>query len=166
VNVLKDVSVAETPKGSYIVELVEKAGAAGEHVAIVTHSVHVIRALRRQFKGCSALSEGTTQTRVDEILAQVAEQKVEVLLVLIPRFSNGVNLQNFDHVVICEPLETHEAERQVISRFMRMGATRPTLVHRLICLGTVDEFVFRAHQQNIKVTGERVFGAIAARHHH
>ncbi len=166
VNVLKGVAVAETPKGSYIVDLVESAKAAHQHVAIVTRSVHVIRALKRHFKDCSALSEGTTQGQVDEILANVAEQKVEVLLVLIPRFSNGVNLQNFDHVVICEPLESPEAERQVISRFMRMGATRPTLVHRLICLGTADEYVFRAHQQNAKVTGLGVFHAIAVRHHH
>jgi SNF2 family DNA or RNA helicase len=166
VNVLKNVSIADTPKGSYIVDLVEKAKLAKEHVAIVTHSMSVIRALKRQFDGCSVMGESTNQNQIDQILEKVAQQEVEVLLVVIPRFSNGVNLQNFDHVVLCEPPESPAAERQIISRFMRMGSVRPTLVHRLICRGTVDEFVFRAHQQDIKVTGQSVFQAIAARHHH
>ena len=165
INVLKNVPAEETPKGSYIVDLVEKAKRAGEHVAIVTHTVGVIRALKRVFKGCAALSEGTNQKMVEEILADVADQKIDVLLVLIPRYATGVNLQNFDHVVICEPLESMDAERQVISRFMRMGSVRPTLVHRLICRGTVDGYVFRAHQEGIKITGQSVFRAIGARHH-
>lgn len=165
-NVLKNVSVADTPKGSYIVDLVGKAKIAKEHVAIVTRSMGVIHALKRQFDGCSVMGEHTNQNMIDQILEKVSQQEVDVLLVLIPRFSNGVNLQNFDHVVLCEPPESQAAERQIISRFMRMGSVRPTLVHRLICRGTVDEFMFRAHQQDIKVTGQSVFQAIAARHHH
>lgn len=68
-----------------------------------------------------------------------ASKNSSVLVSQIQSGGTGLNVQSASVVIICEPQFKPSIENQAISRAYRMGQTRNVLVHRLLCINTVDE---------------------------
>ena len=64
-----------------------------------------------------------------------------MLLLLLRRGCNGLNLTEAQHVILLEPVLDPGAEAQAMKRVDRIGQTRPTCVHRFMLAGTVEENV-------------------------
>jgi len=62
-----------------------------------------------------------------------------VLLLPVKSGANGLNLCEATHVFLLEPLLDTGLELQAINRVHRIGQTKQTEVHRLVCKGTVEE---------------------------
>ena len=68
-------------------------------------------------------------------------QSAEVRALLLPLKSgaNGINLVEATHAFLAEPLLEQAVEAQAIGRVHRMSQTRPTVVHRFVMRGTIEE---------------------------
>ena len=71
-----------------------------------------------------------------------AGSAVTVFLMPLRKGSNGLNLTVATHVILIEPVLDPGTERQAVKRVDRMGQTKPTIVHRLGVMDTVEENVF------------------------
>jgi SNF2 family DNA or RNA helicase len=69
--------------------------------------------------------------------------RVNVLLLPLQMGSNGLNITEATHVILCEPSLNPSAEQQAVSRIHRMGQTRPTTVHRFYVNNTVEDKMYR-----------------------
>ena len=79
-----------------------------------------------------------------------------VLVAQIQSGGTGLNIQSASVVIICEPQFKPSIENQAISRAYRMGQTRNVMVHRLLCLDSVDERIMEILDEK-----QRVFDAFA-----
>ena len=78
-----------------------------------------------------------------------------VLLGQIRAIGQGLNLQAASSVVLLEPQWTPAHEQQAIGRAHRMGQTaRNVLVHRMIAIKTVDQYVDQANSRKQKLFDE------------
>ncbi|CAN8317715.1 unnamed protein product [Cochlearia groenlandica] len=66
---------------------------------------------------------------------------IQVLLLLVQHGANGLNLLEAQHVILVEPLLNPAAEAQAVGRVHRIGQEKPTLVHRFLVAGTVEESI-------------------------
>ncbi len=71
----------------------------------------------------------------------------QVLLLSSEKNAEGINLSEFDNLIIFEPFEDHmyckEIEKQLIGRIHRVGRTKPVNVLRLITKDTIEEEIYR-----------------------
>ncbi|ELU00238.1 hypothetical protein CAPTEDRAFT_220844 [Capitella teleta] len=67
------------------------------------------------------------------------EADVSVLLLPVHSGSNGLNLIEATHVLLVEPILNPAQELQAIGRIHRIGQLRPTVIHRFIVRGTIEE---------------------------
>ncbi|ESQ52797.1 hypothetical protein EUTSA_v10016132mg [Eutrema salsugineum] len=68
-------------------------------------------------------------------------KSIQVLLLLVQHGANGLNLLEAQHVILVEPLLNPAAEAQAVGRVHRIGQEKPTLVHRFLVTGTVEESI-------------------------
>ncbi len=71
---------------------------------------------------------------------------VQVLLLPVHSGANGLNLTEATHVLFVEPVLNPAQELQAIGRVHRIGQTRPTVVHRFIVRGTIEERMYKLLQ--------------------
>lgn len=74
-----------------------------------------------------------------------------VLVSQIQSGGTGLNVQSASVVIICEPQFKPSIENQAISHAYRMGQTRSVLVHRLLCINTVDERIHALLEEKQKL---------------
>ncbi len=71
----------------------------------------------------------------------------KVLLLSSEKNAEGIDLKEFDNLIIFEPFEDHmyckEIEKQLIGRIHRVGRTKPVMVYRLITKDTIEEEIYR-----------------------
>ncbi|XP_010554570.1 PREDICTED: E3 ubiquitin-protein ligase SHPRH [Tarenaya hassleriana] len=94
-----------------------------------------------------------SQTAISKFRGETQNQKrnphkkeprsIQVLLLLIQHGANGLNLLEAQHVIMVEPLLNPAAEAQAVSRVHRIGQDKPTLVHRFLVKGTVEESIYK-----------------------
>ncbi|CAN8274141.1 unnamed protein product [Cochlearia groenlandica] len=60
--------------------------------------------------------------------------------------ANGLNLLEAQHVILVEPLINPAAEAQAVGRVHRIGQEKPTLVHRFLVTGTVEESISKLNK--------------------
>ena len=66
---------------------------------------------------------------------------VRALLLPLKSGANGISLVEAQHVLLAEPLLETQVEAQAIGRVHRMSQTRPTVVHRFVIRGTIEEAI-------------------------
>ncbi|XP_023640660.1 E3 ubiquitin-protein ligase SHPRH isoform X1 [Capsella rubella] len=71
---------------------------------------------------------------------------IQVLLLLVQHGANGLNLLEAEHVILVEPLLNPAAEAQAVGRVHRIGQEKPTLVHRFLVTGTVEESIYKLNR--------------------
>ncbi|HHY09462.1 MAG TPA: DEAD/DEAH box helicase, partial [Firmicutes bacterium] len=76
------------------------------------------------------------QRLIDQFTAEGTEK---VLVSQIQAGGTGLNIQAASVIIICEPQVKPSLETQAISRAYRMGQIQNVIVHRLLCVGTIDE---------------------------
>ncbi|KAL0896617.1 hypothetical protein Bca101_080578 [Brassica carinata] len=78
---------------------------------------------------------------------------IQVLLLLVQHGANGLNLLEAQHVILVEPLLNPAAEAQAVGRVHRIGQDKPTLVHRFLVTGTVEDSIYKLNRsKNINVS--------------
>ncbi|CAH2058593.1 unnamed protein product [Thlaspi arvense] len=83
-----------------------------------------------------------TERKTQNTNSHIKEEKsVQVLLLLVQHGANGLNLLEAQHVILVEPLLNPAAEAQAVGRVHRIGQEKPTLVHRFLVTGTVEESI-------------------------
>ncbi|CAA7028820.1 unnamed protein product [Microthlaspi erraticum] len=73
-------------------------------------------------------------------------KSIQVLLLLVQHGANGLNLLEAQHVILVEPLLNPAAEAQAVGRVHRIGQEKPTLVHRFLVTGTVEESIYKLNR--------------------
>ncbi|CAF2298271.1 unnamed protein product [Brassica napus] len=74
------------------------------------------------------------------------KESIQVLLLLVQHGANGLNLLEAQHVVLVEPLLNPAAEAQAVGRVHRIGQDKPTLVHRFLVTGTVEDSIYKLNR--------------------
>ncbi|XP_051880385.1 E3 ubiquitin-protein ligase SHPRH [Pristis pectinata] len=67
------------------------------------------------------------------------DSKVNILLLPLHTASNGLNIIEATYVLLVEPILNLAHELQAIGRVHRIGQTKPTVVHRFLTKGTIEE---------------------------
>jgi E3 ubiquitin-protein ligase SHPRH len=75
------------------------------------------------------------------------------LLLLLKSGSNGLNLTEATHVILCEPTLSPGVHAQAIARVQRIGQTQQTHVWRNVASGTVEESVIKSCASSQSATG-------------
>ncbi|CAN0408089.1 unnamed protein product [Laminaria digitata] len=82
-----------------------------------------------------------------------ADDGPRALMLPVKTGAHGLNLVEANHVFILEPLLNAAVEAQAVNRVHRGGQRRPTTIHRLVVLGTIEEDIARYfHAWNKKLT--------------
>ncbi|RNM36997.1 DEAD/DEAH box helicase [Slackia isoflavoniconvertens] len=79
-----------------------------------------------------------------------------VLVSQIQSGGTGLNIQSASVVIICEPQFKPSVENQAVARAYRMGQVRNVMVHRLLCLDSIDERIVEILEDK-----QRIFDAFA-----
>lgn len=74
------------------------------------------------------------------------DASIQACLINTARGGQGLNLVEASHVVLVEPLANPGMERQAVGRVDRLGQTRPTFVHHLVCADTIEVPLWRIGQ--------------------
>ncbi|KAJ0259432.1 RING-finger [Hirschfeldia incana] len=95
-----------------------------------------------------------SQTAISKFKGTEKEvQKIQVLLLLVQHGANGLNLLEAQHVILVEPLLNPAAEAQAVGRVHRIGQDKPTLVHRFLVTGTVEDSIYKLNRsKNVNVS--------------
>ncbi|KAF3554843.1 hypothetical protein F2Q69_00017781 [Brassica cretica] len=81
------------------------------------------------------------------------KESIQVLLLLVQHGANGLNLLEAQHVVLVEPLLNPATEAQAVGRVHRIGQDKPTLVHRFLVTGTVEDSIYKLNRsKNVNVS--------------
>ncbi|XP_069742136.1 E3 ubiquitin-protein ligase SHPRH isoform X2 [Narcine bancroftii] len=84
-----------------------------------------------QINGLHKFQENLTAFKYDS--------KVNILLLPLHSASNGLNIIEATYVLLVEPILNLAHELQAIGRVHRIGQTKPTVVHRFLIKGTIEE---------------------------
>ncbi|KAJ4904003.1 zinc ion binding [Raphanus sativus] len=95
-----------------------------------------------------------SQTAISKFKGTEKEvQRIQVLLLLVKDGANGLNLLEAQHVILVEPLLNPATEAQAVGRVHRIGQDKPTLVHRFLVTGTVEDSIYKLNRsKNINVS--------------
>lgn len=151
--------LSKSSKATRLKEIVEEAESQGRKVLVFSYFLDTINKIQ-EFLGdrCLPAINGSVPTaRRQEIIDKFSEAPAgSVLLSQIQSGGTGLNIQAASVVIICEPQLKPSIENQAISRSYRMGQARNVLVHRLLCVDTIDERIFEKLQEK-----QSVFDAFA-----
>jgi E3 ubiquitin-protein ligase SHPRH len=122
-----------------VLDVLEHAFAANSITCIRMKGGRKSQTAISKFKG----SEKETQKTNSH---QKEEKSIQVLLLLVQHGANGLNLLEAQHVILVEPLLNPAAEAQAVGRVHRIGQEKPTLVHRFLVSGTVEESIYKLNR--------------------
>lgn len=144
-----DVSLPYSGKAARVVEICDEAKEDNRKVVIFSSFLEPLRKLEALL---GSRVVGTIQGKVSSDNRQKMVDKLDaseagsVLLSQITTGGEGLNMQSASVVILADLPLKPSTEIQAISRVHRMGQTKTTLVHRLLCLNTVDERVLELLQ--------------------
>lgn len=154
----------EFVKFARLMEIAEEVIQCGDKAIIFTSYTNmadrISTAVRDQFRAFAEVLDG--RTPIDDrqpLIDRFSEEEGPGVLVLNPRAGGaGLNITAATHVIHYN-LEWNPAlEDQGSARAHRRGQTRPVMVRRLICRGTVEEIVEDRVQRKRRITEAAVVG--------
>lgn len=152
-------NVNESTKAQRLREIVQESKEDGRKVLVFSFFLDTIKKVMRAFdEDCYGPINGSTPSQQrQEIIDEFDRASAGAVLVAqIQSGGTGLNIQSASVVIICEPQFKPSIENQAISRAYRMGQTRNVMVHRLLCLDSVDERIMEMLDEK-----QRVFDAFA-----
>ena len=132
----------DSSKAKRLLEIVADAKDDGRKVIVFSFFLDTIQAVRKLLGGmCTSQIDGSVPPKKrQEIIDAFDKAPVgTVLPAQITSGGTGLNIQSASVVVICEPQYKPSTENQAISRAYRMGQSRNVLVHRLLCVNSIEE---------------------------
>lgn len=137
-----DVPLFNSVKAKRLVELCQEASEEGRNILVFSFFRatldKVCELMGRRVHGL-VTGDVSSQKRQDIIDSFDRAQAGSVLVAQVQAGGVGLNIQAASVVIFCEPQIKPSLEHQAISRTYRMGQVRNVLVHRLLCVDTVDE---------------------------
>ncbi len=151
--------LSESSKAQRLQEIVQESKEDGRKVLVFSFFLDTIEKAMELVgeKCCGPINGSVPPNRRQEIIDEFEKAPAGTVLVSqIQSGGTGMNIQAASVVVICEPQFKPSTENQAISRAYRMGQSRNVLVHRLLCLDSVDERIME-----ILAEKQRLFDAFA-----
>lgn len=128
-----DVGPATGTKMDMLFRIVRDATARAERVAIVLPTARTADAVRAALAqrsiAAAAITVSTKAETIGNIHARVQADTERVVLMQQSTVATGLNLQHFHHVVFAAPGLHPGDTRQLASRFVRIGATVPSVTY-------------------------------------
>ncbi|GGS63139.1 helicase SNF2 [Planobispora rosea] len=125
-----------------LLELIDKAEAAGLKVVVFSYFRDVLASVRTTLDGRAhgPISGDVSPARRQQVVDEFSRAKGHaVLLSQVQAGGVGLNLQAASVVIMCEPQVKPSIEAQVVARAHRMGQVRRVQVHRLLAADTIDQ---------------------------
>jgi transcriptional regulator ATRX len=128
--------------------------AAGDKVLIFSQSIPSLNFLDRMLSSIGAsygrIQGDVAQDRRERVLKQMADGKLDVLLISTRAGGLGLNIQQANRVIIFDFAFNPTWEEQAIGRAYRLGQTKPVFVYRFVAGGT---FEFALYDKQLFKTG-------------
>lgn len=128
-------------------EMLEEALAEGDRALIFTQFAEMGELLKRQLQEAFGqevlwLHGGTPLAKRDEMVARFQSRRGPALFVLsLKAGGTGLNLTAANYVFHFDRWWNPAVENQATDRAFRIGQTRNVQVHKLVCVGTLEEAI-------------------------
>jgi len=127
---------------------------AGDKVLIFSQSIPSLNFLDRMLSSMGAsygrIQGDVAQDKREKVLKQMADGKLDVLLISTRAGGLGLNIQQANRVIIFDFAFNPTWEEQAIGRAYRLGQTKPVFVYRFVAGGT---FEFALYDKQLFKTG-------------
>ena len=158
--------VRKSTKAQRLREIIQEGKEDGRKMLVFSYFLDTLeKAMRAAGEDCYGPINGSTPPqRRQEIIDEFDRAPAgSVLVAQIQSGGTGLNIQSASVVVICEPQFKPSVENQAISRAYRMGQTRNVMVHRLLCLDSVDERIVEILDEKRKLFAAFADESVAAK---
>lgn len=145
-----------------LTELLEEIGPTGERVLLFTQFTEMGELLRRYLQEESGrevlfLHGGLPRKQRDALVARFqADGGPQVFVLSLKAGGTGLNLTAGNHVVHFDRWWNPAVENQATDRAFRIGQTRKVLVHKFVCIGTVEEKIDAMIERKKEIAGSVV----------
>lgn len=158
----------EFVKFARLMEITEEIIQCGDKAIIFTSYTsmadRIAAAVRERFRAFAEVLDG--RTPIDDrqpLIDRFSQEGGPGVLVLNPKAGGaGLNITAATHVIHYNPEWNPALEDQASARAHRRGQTRPVMVRRLICEGTVEEIVEDRVQRKRRISETAVVGVSGA----
>jgi SNF2 family DNA or RNA helicase len=148
---LQDNSEIGTRSGKMMrfMEMLEEALSTGDRALVFTQFVSMGEMLRAEIRARFGfeplfLHGGTPRKARDEMIARFqGEHGPPVFVLSLKAGGLGLNLTNANRVFHFDRWWNPAVENQATDRAFRIGQTRDVLVHKFVCMGTLEERIDR-----------------------
>ncbi len=137
-----NVPAVRSGKALRLKEIVEEAEQDGRKILVFSYFRNTLRNVEALLGNrCAGVIDGALPMKArQEILDRFREDPDKTVLICqIVAGGVGLNVQEANVIIICEPQLKPSMEEQAIGRAYRMGQSRKVVVHRLLSAKTVDE---------------------------
>ena len=137
-----NVPAVRSGKALRLKEIVEEAEQDGRKTLVFSYFRNTLRNVEALLGNrCAGVIDGALPMKArQEILDRFREDPDKTVLICqIVAGGVGLNVQEANVIIICEPQLKPSMEEQAIGRAYRMGQSRKVVVHRLLSAKTVDE---------------------------
>ena len=151
---------AHSGKFARIAELCEELAERQEKVLVFTQFREIIDPLEAELarvfgRPGLVLHGGTAVRQRKSLVARFQEEDGPPFFVLsLKAGGTGLNLTAASHVVHFDRWWNPAVENQATDRAFRIGQTRPVLVHKFVCRGTIEERIDALIEEKRQLTGE------------
>ena len=128
-------------KLQHLVSMLQELHAEGRRVLVFSQFTSMLDLIETEVKELGFSYErltGETRDR-DGPVKRFQSGQSDVFLISTKAGGVGLNLTAADTVILYDPWWNPAVEAQAIGRAHRIGQQRPVFVHRLICVGTIEE---------------------------
>lgn len=137
-----NVGRADSCKANRLLELCEEAQVEGRKVIVFSFFRETLYKVCELLDGLAVgpITGSVSSTKRQELIDEFSKaENGKVLVAQVQAGGCGLNIQAASVIIFCEPQIKPSLETQAVSRAYRMGQTNNVLVHRLLCLNSVDE---------------------------
>ncbi|KAI4737902.1 hypothetical protein E4T50_11632 [Aureobasidium sp. EXF-12298] len=149
-----DDSIELSHKTLLVRKIMRLSIAAGDKVLIFSQSIPSLNFLDRMLSSIGAsygrIQGDIAQDKREKVLKQMADGKLDVLLISTRAGGLGLNIQQANRVIIFDFAFNPTWEEQAIGRAYRLGQTKPVFVYRFVAGGT---FEFALYDKQLFKTG-------------